>query len=321
MAVYIARRLAQAVPVVLAVIVLNFFIVHLAPGDPVNILVGEYGSTPEFRERIRREYGLDQPVSTQLAVYLRRVARGDLGYSLYFNQPVTSLILGRLPATLLLMGTQLLLALIVGTSIGVAAARRPYSLLDNASTAVALVGYSMPVFWSGLLLILLFSSTLGLLPSGGMYSAREQIAGVAVIWDVVRHLILPVFTLGLVSVALYVRLARASMLEVLSQDYVRTAWAKGLSERRVMRHHALRNALLPVVTIIGIDLGRMIGGAVLTETVFAWPGVGTLTFSALQTRDYPVIIGVFMLVSVGVILASLFVDIMYGILDPRIQYA
>ncbi len=321
MGVYIARRLAQAVPVVLAVVILNFLIVHLAPGDPVNILVGEYGSTPEFREQIRREYGLDRPVTTQLAVYLGRVARGDLGYSLYFNQPVVALILGRLPATMLLMGTQLLLALIVGTTIGVAAARRPYSVLDNTSTAIALIGYSMPVFWSGLLLILLFSSTLGVLPSGGMYSAREQVSGVAVIWDVARHLILPAFTLGLVSVALYVRLTRASMLEVLSQDYVRTAWAKGLSERRVMRHHALRNALLPVVTIIGIDLGRMIGGAVLTETVFAWPGVGTLTFNALQTRDYPVIIGVFMFVSIGVILASLLVDVMYGVLDPRIQYA
>jgi peptide/nickel transport system permease protein len=320
-AVYIARRLAQAVPVVLAVVVLNFLIVHLAPGDPVNILVGEYGSTPEFREQIRREYGLDQPVMVQLGVYLKRVVGGDLGYSLYFNQPVAALILARLPATMLLMGTQLVLALIAGVSIGVAAARRPYSLLDNASTAIALIGYSMPVFWSGLLLILLFSTTLGWLPSGGMFSAREQVEGAAVVWDVARHLVLPASTLGLVSLALYVRLTRASMLEVLSQDYVRTAWAKGLGERRVMRQHALRNALLPVVTIIGIDLGRMIGGAVLTETVFAWPGVGTLTFNALQTRDYPVIIGVFMFVSIGVILASLVVDIMYGILDPRIQYA
>lgn len=320
MAVYIARRLAQAVPVVFAVVILNFMIVHLAPGDPVNILVGEYGSTPEFRERVRREYGLDQPLPTQLVVYLRRVLRGDLGHSLYFNQPVIRLILERLPATILLMASQLVFALAAGVSLGVAAARRPYSPLDNASTAVALIGYSMPVFWSGLLLILLFSTTLGVLPSGGMISSREQVSGLAVVWDVLRHLILPAFTLGLVNLALYVRLTRASMLEVLSQDYMRTAWAKGLAERRVMRHHALRNALLPVVTITGIDLGRMIGGAVLTETVFAWPGVGTLTFTALQSRDYPVIVGTFMLVSIGVILANLFVDIMYGILDPRIQY-
>jgi peptide/nickel transport system permease protein len=320
MAVYVARRLAQAIPLVLAVIILNFLIVHLAPGDPVNILVGEYGSTPEFRERVRREYGLDQPLPTQLAVYLRRVLRGNLGHSLYYNQPVIRLILERLPATVLLMASQLVFALIVGVSLGVAAARRPYSALDNASTAIALVGYSMPVFWSGLLFILLFSTTLAVLPSGGMSSAREQIHGLAVIWDVLRHLILPAFTLGLVNLALYVRLTRASMLEVLSHDYVRTAWAKGLAERRVIRHHALRNALLPVVTITGIDLGRMIGGAVLTETVFAWPGVGTLTFTALQTRDYPVIVGTFMLVSVGVILANLFVDVMYSILDPRIQY-
>ena len=320
MAGYIARRFAQAVPVILAVVILNFLIVHMAPGDPVTILVGEYGSTPEFRERVRHEYGLDQPVHTQLSVYLQRVLRGDLGYSLYFNQPVIRLILERLPATLLLMASQLAFALVAGVALGVAAARHRYSIVDNASTVIALVGYSTPVFWSGLLLILLFSSTLGLLPSGGMVSPRERITGVAAVWDILRHLILPACTLGLVNLALYVRLTRASMLEVLSQDYVRTAWAKGLAERRVLRHHALRNALLPVVTITGIDLGRMIGGAVLTETVFTWPGVGTLTYTALQTRDYPVIVGTFMLTSVAVILANLFVDVVYGILDPRIQY-
>ncbi len=320
MALYVVRRLAQAVPLVLAVVVLNFFIVHLAPGDPVTILVGEYGSTPEFRERIRHEYGLDQPVRTQLAVYLHRVLRGDIGYSLYFNQPVAGLIVERVPATILLMASQLALALVAGVTIGVAAARHPYSPLDNASTAIALVGYSMPVFWSGLLLILLFSTMLGLFPSGGLSSPREHLPGAAAVWDILHHLVLPALTLGLVNLAVYVRLTRASMLEVLSQDYVRTAWAKGLAARRVLRHHALRNALLPVVTITGVDLGRMIGGAVLTETVFAWPGVGTLTFTALQTRDYPVIIGVFMLTSVAVILANLIVDIVYGVLDPRIQY-
>lgn len=320
MVAYVARRLAQAVPLVLAVIVLNFLIVHLAPGDPVNVLLGEYGATPEFRARIQHEYGLDQPVHTQLAVYLRRVLGGDLGYSLYFNQPVIRLILERLPATILLMATQLVVALVAGVALGVAAARRPYSVLDNVSTAAALIGYSMPVFWSGLLLILFFSTTLGLLPSGGMFSSREQMRGISAVWDLLRHLVLPSLTLGLVNLALYVRLTRASMLEVLSQDYVRTARAKGLGERRVMQYHALRNALLPVVTIIGIDLGRMIGGAVLTETVFAWPGIGTLTYTALQTRDYPVIIGAFLLTSVAVILANLLVDIMYGVLDPRIQY-
>jgi peptide/nickel transport system permease protein len=319
-AAYVVRRLAQALPLVIAVIVLNFLIIHLAPGDPVTILVGEYGSTPEFRERIRHEYGLDQPLQAQLTAYLGRVLRGDLGYSLYYNQPVLRLIVERIRATILLMGSQLVLALTVGVTLGIAAARRPYSVLDNASTVVALVGYSMPVFWSGLLFILLFSTTLGLFPSGGIRSAREQMAGAAALWDLLRHLVLPAVTLGLVNMALYVRLTRASMLEVLSQDYIRTAWAKGLAEHRVLRRHALRNALLPVVTITGIDLGRMIGGAVLTETVFAWPGIGTLTYTALQTRDYPVIIGVFLFTSVGVIAANLFVDIMYGVLDPRIQY-
>ncbi len=320
MAVFVARRLVQTIPVVLGVIILTFLIIQFAPGDPVSVLVGEYGVTPEFRERVRRDYGLDQPVLVQLRVYLRKVFRGDLGHSLYFNQPVLPLILARLPATILLMASQLAFALLVGISLGVAAARRPYSILDNASTTVALIGYSMPVFWSGLLLVLLFSTALGLLPSGGMTSARDPIAGLAMVWDVLRHLILPAFTLGLVNLALYVRLTRACMLEVLSQDYVRTAWAKGLAEGRVLRRHALRNALLPVVTITGIDLGRMMGGAVLTETVFAWPGVGTLAFAALQARDYPVIVGTFMIVSIGVVVANLLVDIMYGVLDPRIRY-
>lgn len=320
MGIYIAKRLTQALPVILAIIVLNFFIVHLARGDPVNILVGEYGATPEFREQIRHDYGLDKPLHVQLGIYLQRVYRGDLGYSLYFNQPVIRLILARLPATTLLMVSQLLIAVVIGVSLGVAAARRPYSVLDTLSTIVALIGYSMPVFWSGLLLILLFSTTLGLLPSGGITSLREPATGLGAAWDLGRHLILPAMTLGLVNIALYVRLTRASMLAVLSEDYVRTAFAKGLAARIVLRRHALRNALLPVVTITGIDLGRMVGGAVLTETVFAWPGVGTLVFTALQTRDYPVVVGTFMLVAVGVIMANLLVDVAYGVLDPRIHY-
>ncbi len=320
MSVFIARRLLQVVPVILAIAILTFLIVHLAPGDPVNILLGEYGSTPEFREQIRRDYGLDRPTLVQLGVYLRHVLTGDLGFSFYFNQPVVDLVLQRLPATILLMGTQLIFALIVGVTLGVAAARRPYSALDNATTSVALVGYSMPVFWMGLLLILLFSTRLSLLPSGGMTSAREHVTGAAAVLDVLRHLVLPAFTLGVANLALYARLTRTSMLEVLSQDYIRTARAKGLGERQVTRRHGLRNALLPVVTITGVDLGRMIGGAILTETVFAWPGVGTLTFTALQTRDYPVIIGIFIFLATAVILANLLVDVAYSFVDPRIRY-
>jgi peptide/nickel transport system permease protein len=317
---YMAWRLLQAAPLIVAVVVLNFLIVHLAPGDPVNILIGEYGSTPAFREKVRHDYGLDKPLMIQLGVFLQRELRGDLGYSLYFNEPVIRLFLERLPATLLLMASQLAFALVAGVSLGIAAARHPYSAVDHASTAVALVGYSMPVFWSGLLFILLFSTAFGMLPSGGMVSMRQPPTGLAAAWDVGRHLILPALTLGLVNLALYVRLTRASMLEVLTHDYIRTARAKGVPERRVLNRHALRNAMLPVVTITGLDLGRMVGGAVLTETVFAWPGVGTLTFSALQSRDYPVIVGMFMLVAVGVIIANLLVDLAYAALDPRIQY-
>jgi peptide/nickel transport system permease protein len=311
MGAFIARRVVQAVPVILAIAGMAFLIVHLAPGDPVNILLGEYGSTPEFREEIRRHYGLDRPILVQLGVYLSRIFRGDLGFSLYFNQPVLDLILQRLPATVLLMVAQLVFAVAAGVMLGMAAARRPYSLLDNTTTTLALIGYSMPVFWTGLLLILLFSTRLGILPSGGMTSARERLSGLAAAADVLRHLVLPALTLGLVNLALYARLTRAN---------IRTARAKGLGEGSVLRRHGLRNALLPVVTITGLDLGRMVGGAVLTETVFAWPGVGTLTFTALQTRDYPLIVGVFVLVSTAVILANLVVDVSYGFLDPRIRY-
>ena len=320
MAQYIARRLLLIVPLVCLVVVVNFVIVHLAPGDPVNILVGEYGATPEFQARLRHAYGLDQPLLTQLWIYVQHVARADLGYSLYFNQPVVSLVASRLPATLLLMASQLAIALVAGVGLGAAAAKRPYSLVDSFSSVVALVGYSMPVFWSGLLLILLLSTTLGWFPSGGITNVRTAATGLAAAWDLGRHLALPTLTLALVNLALYVRLMRASMLEVLTLDYIRTARAKGLAERAVLVRHALRNALLPVVTITGIDLGRMVGGAVLTETVFAWPGVGTLMYTALQTRDYPVIVGTFIFVSVAVLLANLLVDILYGGLDPRIQY-
>ncbi len=318
---YIARRILQAVPLILGVVVLTFLLVHLAPGDPVYVLVGEHGATAEFIEEVRRDFGLDRPLSEQLMIYLGRALRGDLGFSYYYRQAVIALILERLPATLLLMGTQLLVALTAGVGLGVLSARRPNSLLDNMTTMGALVFYSMPVFWSGLMAILLFSSTLDLFPAQGMFSVRTPPVGVARVLDIAHHLALPALTLGLVNVALYARLTRTSMLEVLGQDYVRTARAKGLRERRVLLDHALRNALLPVLTVTGLNLGRMIGGAVLTETVFGWPGLGRLMFESLARRDFPVLVGMFLFISVAVLIANLLTDLGYGVLDPRIRYA
>lgn len=304
----------------LGVLVLTFLLIHLAPGDPVYVLVGEHGATREFIEEIQREFGLDRPILEQLAIYLGRALRGDLGYSYYYSQQVAILILERLPATLLLMLSQLAVAIIGGVGLGVISARRPYSLLDNVTTTGALIAYSMPVFWSGLMAILLFSSALGIFPAQGMFSLRTSPTGVARFLDILHHLALPALTLGLVNLALYVRLTRASMLEVLGLDYVRTARAKGLRERRVVVRHALANALLPVITVTGISLGRMIGGAVLTETVFGWPGLGRLMFESLGRRDFPVMMGMFLFISVAVIVANLLTDLCYGFLDPRIRY-
>jgi peptide/nickel transport system permease protein len=302
------------------VIVVNFIIIHVAPGDPVLVIAGEYGTTPEYLAMMRAKMGLDKPLHIQLLIYLKTTFMGDLGHSFVWNQPVLKIIMEFVPATLLLMGASLVLSVLVGIPLGVWASRKPYSLADNCVTSLSLAGYSIPVFWLGIMGILLFSVHLRWLPTQGMKTIASSMTGLAYYLDIARHLVMPATVLALAQLALITRLTRASMLEVMSLDFITTAWSKGLEENRVIFRHGLRNALLPLVTIIGLQIGYMFGGAILTETVFAWPGLGRLMMRALSTRDYPLIMGMFIVITAIVILANLLTDISYAVLDPRVRY-
>jgi ABC-type dipeptide/oligopeptide/nickel transport system permease component len=312
---FLVRRLLLLVPVLMGVSVIVFLVLHLAPGDPAEIMLGAQ-ATQEDRLRLRGALGLDDPLHVQYGRWLAHVARGDLGRSLWMRRPVLGEVLVRLQATLILTGTALFLSSIGGVALGILSATRPHSLLDRASAVASLFGASMPVFWLGIVLMVIFSLTLGWLPASGMYAPY----GGGGLGDLLRHLVLPALTLAAASVTIVARLTRSAMLEVLGQDYIRTARAKGLVERRVIVRHALKNALVPIVTVIGVQAGYLLGGAVLTETVFAWPGVGTLMVQGILARDIPLVQGCVLVVALTFVLVNLFVDTLYVWLDPRIRY-
>ena len=318
---FIARRLAQLVPVLLAIATLNFLLLHMAPGDAADIIAGQAGhATPEFVAALRREFGLDKPLWQQYLIYLGKLASLDLGYSVLYQVPVSELILDRLPATLALMVPALAIAVGLGVVLGVVAARNRGRWVDSLVSVGALVVYATPVFWLGLMLIVLFSIQFGILPSGGASDVRAGHTGLAYALDFARHLVLPVFTMALFYVAIYTRLMRASMLEVYSLDFITTARAKGVAEGAIAWRHAARNALLPVVTLAGLQFGHLLGGSVLVETVFGWPGLGRLVFDSLQQRDLNLLLGILFVSSVVVVLANLAADLAYGMLDPRIVH-
>jgi peptide/nickel transport system permease protein len=316
----LGKRLLYAVGLIFAVLTINFVLIHAAPGDPAMVIAGEMGGADQATlDQIRRTYGLDRPVHEQYLTYVGRAISGDLGQSYLYNQPVTTLILQRLPATVLLVLTAMLFAIAVGTMVGVWASRRPHSLRSGAVTVLSLVGYAMPTFWTGILLVILFGKVLPIMPIAGMRDVRLYGGWFVTTLDVLHHLVLPAFTLAIVYMAQYSRLSRASMLEVLSSDYIRTARAKGLAERYVVWKHALRNALMPVVTIAGLQFGNLVSGAVLVETVFSWPGLGTLAFDSILGRDYPTLLGVLFFSSVLVIAANQLTDLAYRLIDPRLR--
>ncbi|HYC36488.1 MAG TPA: ABC transporter permease [Usitatibacter sp.] len=318
---FILRRLLQLVPVLLAIATLNFFLLQIAPGDAADIIAGQSGhATPEFVAALRAEFGLDQPMWKQYLLYLGKLVTLDLGYSFQYQLPVTSLIADRLPATLLLMVPSLLIAVGLGVVLGVIASRRRGGWVDSVVSIGALVVYATPVFWLGLMLIVLFSIQLGWLPSGGIADVREGNTGLAHVLDVAHHLVLPVITMALFYVAIYTRLMRASMLEVYSLDFITTARAKGVPEGGIAWRHAARNALLPVVTLAGLQFGHLLGGSVLVETVFGWPGLGRLVFDSLLQRDLNLLLGILFVSSVVVVIANLLADLTYGVLDPRIVH-
>ncbi len=306
-------------PLVLAVLVLTFILIHLAPGDPIYILAGD-GGDKAYYTQMRAYYGLDRPLLEQLVRYLLAVLRGDFGYSFTYQQPVFQVILGRVPATVLLVGTALALSTILGLLLGTISRARRHTKLDRAVSVLTLTVYGIPVFWLGQLLIIVFAIGLKWFPIEGMVSARDDYTGMLYGIDVLHHLALPAITLALSQLALTVRLTRTTLREVLGEDFVRTARAKGLPERVVVLRHALRNALLPIVTVIGNEIGLLLTGAALTETVFAWPGLGRLLLNATLNRDYPLLMAIFILVAVTVIMANLFTDLLYTWLDPRVRY-
>lgn len=313
------RRLLQVVPVLLGIAMLNFLILQLAPGNVVDVLAGEAGAaTPETMAELRRSFGLDQPLWLQFLRYLGQLLSFDLGHSYRLNLSVRALILGRLPPTLLLMLSALLLAVLLGSLAGILSARRPGGWLDTLLSGATLLSYALPTFWLGLMAIVLFSGRLGWLPSGGLLTIGAGYTGLALLGDVLAHLLLPAVTLSTFYLAVYARLVRSAMLELQGADFIRTARAKGVGPWRITLRHAFRNALLPMVTMAGYQAASLLSGAVLVETVFSWPGLGRLAYEAVRTRDLNLLLGILFFSSVLVVLVNLGIDALYRLVDPRV---
>ena len=316
----IATRIGYGLLLLIAVLILNFILISVAPGDVADSIAGDMGGADaSVIEEIRQRYGLDQPFYIQLWRYVSKVAVFDLGFSYFYNTPVTTLILERLPATLLLVFSSQILAISLGVFLGVVAARKPNGVLSLIVTFLSLFGFAAPVFWTGILLIIAFVAIIPIFPIGGMQTAVLEGGFFTHFFDVAYHLILPMITLASIYLALYSRLARASMLEVLGTDYVRTARAKGLSENIVLYKHALKNALGPLVTVAGLQFSAVMSGAVVVETVFQWPGLGTLALQSILARDTPTIMGILFFSSLVVVVVNILTDIILRLIDPRIR--
>lgn len=330
---YITKRLLMLIPVLLGVSILSFLLIHLAPGDPARTMAGEHAS-PQTINAIREKYGLDKPITTQYWIWLKRVLRGDMGRSIVSNEYVTKEILDRFPNTVELTLFSLMIAIIVGSFAGIISASKQYSALDYTTMGVALFGVSMPVFWLGIMLMMVFGVFLRWLPIGGriniiipfqritgLYLLDSLIKGnFAAFVSALRHLILPSIALATIPMATIARVTRSSMLEVLRQDYIRTERAKGLPERTVIYKHAVKNAMLPVITVIGLNFGLLLAGAILTETVFSWPGMGRYVVKAVGMRDYPAVQGCVLFFALMFVVVNLITDILYIFIDPRIKY-
>jgi len=316
----LAKRIAYGLLLLIGVLILNFTLITIAPGDVADSIAGDMGGADaSVIDEIRERYGLNEPFHVQLWRYVSGVARLDLGYSYFYNTPVTKLIVERLPATLLLVFSSQILAIVLGTLLGVLAAKKPNGIVSLLVTFLSLFGFAAPVFWSGILLIILFVSIFPLFPVGGMTDVTVEGGLFVQFLDLLHHLFLPMITLASIYIALYSRLARASMLEVLGTDYIRTARAKGLPQRMVLYKHALKNALGPLVTVAGLQFSAVISGAVVVETVFSWPGLGTLALQSILARDTPTIMGILFFSSLVVIVVNILTDVTLRMIDPRIK--
>jgi ABC-type dipeptide/oligopeptide/nickel transport system permease component len=330
---YFFKRLLLVIPTIIGVSIIVFLLIHFIPGDPVDVMLGEKANE-ETKKELNERLGLDKPLYAQYWQWFTHALGGDFGKSIRSNEPVGKEILSRLPATLELALAAMFIATVAGITFGVAAATHWNKPVDHLAMGVSLFGVSIPVFWLGIMLIFLFSVIIRWLPVSGrltMGLSLDHITGFYLLdalisgnfkafWDTLRHLILPAAALATVPLALIVRVTRSSMLEVLNEDYVRTARAKGLSQRKIIYKHTLRNALIPVITVIGLKIGTLLGGAILTETVFAWPGVGRLLVMAIYNRDYPLVQGVVFIISLVFVLINILVDYLYALVDPRIRF-
>lgn len=315
---YIFKRLVTSAAVVFVVAILSFFLIRLAPGDPATLIAGEAAS-PEYIEAVRKQYGLDKPIAEQLIIYIAKLLSLDMGFSVTYGRPVLAVIFDRLPQTVLLVGTSIVLSFLLGVFLGIISARKAYTIFDWMINSFTLVLYSTPAFWLGLLLILVFALWIPIFPVGGMIDINIGDDPFLRFYSMLHHLVLPSLTLSSFFLATYTRLTRAGLIETLGMNYILLAYAKGLPDRLILRRHALKNALLPIITVLAIQLGLMVGGVVFTESVFSWPGVGTLLVQAVNYRDYPLVTGIFIFTSATVALANLIADIVYMIIDPRIR--
>lgn len=317
---YIGKRVLTGILCIFIALCINFFLVHAAPGDPIRILVGKDNPSPEMIETLTEKYGLDKPKYVQFAKYLGNLLRGDLGNSIYTNEPVLDMIISRIGPTALLSLTAALLALVIGTCIGIFCARRVGSKIDALMGSVSYLFDSTPSFWLGLVLILIFASTLRLLPTSNMVSMREEYTGFAYVLDVLKHLILPVTTLTLTLIPYYFRIARSSIIQIMGEDFITTLRAAGMEESKIFRKYVFRNAILPTVTVFGIQMAYLVTGSAIVEIVFSWPGMGSFVMTAISRRDYPLLIGIYLILSISVAVMMIVVDLLYSILDPRISH-
>lgn len=317
---YVLDRVVRGLPIIFAIVVVNFFLIRLAPGDAAQVLAGEAGAASEqYMEQIRRQFGLDQPLYIQFFSYMKNIVVFDLGYSFRHNREVSSLIVERLSATAILMVAAMVISVSMGVLLGAIAAIRDRTVVSHVIVIFAVVTYATPLFWVGLMLIIVFSINLGWFPTSGIITVGADYTGLRAVLDVLHHLVLPAVALSCFYMALYTRLMRASMLETLGLDFIKTAKAKGLGDRKIVLKHALRNAILPVLTMAGVQVSAMLGGSVIVESVFGWPGLGLLAFESLFARDLNLLLGIFFLSSILVVVTNAVVDVIYTMVDPRIE--
>lgn len=315
---YFFKRVVLSIVTIFVIAIVNFVLIKLVPGDPVQAMIGDFPAPPDYIEQIRQDFGLDKPMLTQLGLYLENLLRGNLGFSFANRQPVLDLIVNRAGNTLILILPAILLSSMIGVALSLAAAFRKGGF-DVAVSVITLFGYSIPVFWLGQVLVLIFAVSLGALPTSGMYSLRAPKTGLGAFWDLLNHLILPLVCIMAFKIAVFARTARASVLGVLNSDFVMTARAKGLGRRYILWHHVLPNAVIPVIAVFGYQFGHALTSSLLVETVFAWPGIGQLFVTAVSQRDFPVLQGILLLSTILVVIANVAADLIYTVVDPRIR--